>query len=306
MVPSLAMLRNDLQLLGEPELGLRLYKKMICARLFEERLIRLAGDNKLAWPIYPSYGQEACGIGVTEAAAERDLFLLPLNYRVIPYVVGRNVELQKYTDAFFRGADVDYREFFKRGFAPFSDSLGAHFALAVGWGLAFKNLNADRVCVCVFGDGAATRGPFYSALNNSVTLGLPILWLCETNQYSVSTPRSMFSSANSFADHAASHRMRTVIIDGNDATEVYRRIKKELEAVRRETRPVFVELTTYRMSEHASGDPDGYRSAAEREWWGKQDPIEALERKLTAYRIADSRTLRAIHEETSTAVAAIS
>ena len=168
------MFRNGLRLLREPELGLRLYKNMVRARMFERRLIRLAQENKLQWPIYPSYGQEACGIGVSAAAAERDLFLLTLNYRVIPYVVGRNVGLQKYTDAFFHCLPApDSREFFDKGFAPFSDSLGAHFGLALGWGLAFKSSGADRVCVCVFGDGAATRGTFHGAMNLSALLGLP-------------------------------------------------------------------------------------------------------------------------------------
>ena len=301
-----ATFRNGLWLLREPKLGIRLYKNMVLARMFERRLIRLAQENKLQWPIYPSYGQEACGIGVSAAAAERDLFLLTLNYRVIPYVVGRNVGLQKYTDAFFHCLPApDSREFFDKGFAPFSDSLGAHFGLALGWGLAFKSSGADRVSVCVFGDGAATRGTFHGAMNLSALLGLPILWVCETNQYSVSTPRSLLSAASSFADHAASYRMRSSAVDGNDVLEVCRRVKKELEAVRKDAKPAFIELMTYRMKEHAFGDPDDYRSVSEQERWEKRDPIGMLERKLRALRVADSRSLAAVHEEAFAAVAAI-
>ena len=160
-------------------------------------------------------------------------------------------------------------------------------------------LGTGRVSLAFFGDGAANQGCLYEAMNLSSVWGLPIVFLCENNQYALSTPAHTVT-AGVIADRAAGFNMPGVRVeDGQDVIKVYDAVKTATDRAREGKGPSLVEVVTYRFNEHSEGLRIGtdYRNPVEKEAWLKRDPIKLFRAYLEKQGIVEPEVLDGLEAE---------
>jgi len=161
--------------------------------------------------------------------------------------------------------------------------VGGSFSIATGAALAAKMLEQKKVAVAFFGDGASNRGTFHESANLASIWKLPVIFLCENNQYASTTPYRSSTSVEDIADRARGYGMPGVVVDGNDVFAVYEAAKAAVERARGGGGPSLVEAKTYRIKGHFVGDPELYRSKEEvQEIFAKTDPISRFERQVSS------------------------
>jgi TPP-dependent pyruvate/acetoin dehydrogenase alpha subunit len=160
--------------------------------------------------------------------------------------------------------------------------VGGGIPIATGAGLALKMKGADRVCVCFFGDGASNTGAFYEGVNLAAVWGLPVVFVCENNQYAESTPRAVHQKVKYVSDRAAAFNIPGVSMDGMDVFDVYEKTGEAIDQCRAGKGPFLLEARTYRFLGHFVGDPQNYRTKEEVEEWKKRDPIQMFRARVTA------------------------
>ena len=172
--------------------------------------------------------------------------------------------------------------------------VGGHLPLAVGLALADKMQNLERATVCFFGDGAVAEGAFHESLNLAALWKLPVLFLCENNQYAMGTALARAQSRIDISQKAAGYGIPAEAIDGMDVLAVEEAIRLALDTVRCGAGPYLLEAITYRFRPHSMYDAELYRTKAEVEQWKRRDPIDLFVARsrqlglLTDADIADS------------------
>jgi pyruvate dehydrogenase E1 component alpha subunit len=152
--------------------------------------------------------------------------------------------------------------------------LPAMLPVAVGCALAFRIRNERRVAVGWYGEGAAARGDAHEAMNLAGVRRLPVVFVCDNNQWAYSTPTHLGYSVEHLADRAASYGFDGVVVDGTDVLAVYREAKAAIEKAREGGGPTLLELKTLRMEGHAVHDDAFYVPKELFEEWAKRDPLE--------------------------------
>jgi len=170
--------------------------------------------------------------------------------------------------------------------------VGGGIPIAAGVGLAIKLRGTDQVALGVFGDGASNEGTFHESLNLASVWNLPVLFMCENNQYgmSMSDKKSMRVEV---ADRASSYGMPGVRVDGNDVAAVYEAVKKAAEHIRAGNGPYLVETLTYRYRGHSKSDRNLYRTRTEIDEWRARDPIHHFSDELIARKVATAEEAEA-------------
>jgi pyruvate dehydrogenase E1 component alpha subunit len=159
--------------------------------------------------------------------------------------------------------------------------VGGGLPQIVGAGLAFKLRGEPRVAVAFFGAGATNIGHFHESMNLAQLWNVPVVFVCENNDWAESTPRSQHMPIEDIADRAKAYGMHAVKLDGQDVQEVYKQTLKALEHARSGKGPVFMAVQTYRFAGHYIGDPQVYRDRDEaRRLRGEQDPVQKLREAL--------------------------
>jgi pyruvate dehydrogenase E1 component alpha subunit len=151
--------------------------------------------------------------------------------------------------------------------------LGANLPVAAGLGLTFKMEKTDNVVVAYFGEGASNVGDFHEALNIAGVQKLPILFICENNQYAYSVPVEKSMAIDDVADRAESYGFDGVAINGNDVLAVYQATQGALARARHGDGPTLIECKTYRWHGHSEHDKAFYRTKEELAMWKSRDPI---------------------------------
>jgi pyruvate dehydrogenase E1 component alpha subunit len=180
--------------------------------------------------------------------------------------------------------------------------VGGGLPIAVGVGLSARMRRSGQVCMVFFGDGASNEGAFHESLNLAAIWRLPVVFVCENNQYgmSMSTARSM--PVANVADRAAAYAMPGRVIDGNDFLAVYEAAHAACEAARAGDGPSLLECKTYRLRGHSKSDRNLYRTKEEIEAWRARDPILRLRDALVAAgRLTEARAA-AIETEAATEI----
>ena len=154
--------------------------------------------------------------------------------------------------------------------------VGAHIPVATGVALKISYKNEDGVVLCFFGDGAIHQGSFHESLNMAKIWNLPIVYICENNQYGMGTDFTRVSAVSDFSVMGSSYGIEGKLVNGMDVMEVYEEVSKTVEGVRKNRVPSFMEIRTYRYKGHSMSDPAKYRTAEELEIYKKQDPILSL------------------------------
>jgi TPP-dependent pyruvate/acetoin dehydrogenase alpha subunit len=167
--------------------------------------------------------------------------------------------------------------------------IGAHLPIACGaaWRAQYKG--AKDVAVCFFGDGTTNIGAFHEALNFAAVWKLPVIFVCENNLYMEYTPIGDVTAVpHPAADRASAYGLPRIVVDGNDADEVFRAANAAYEKARAGNGPSLIECMTYRHSGHSRADPAKYRPEGELEKWKERDPIKIYRERLKQFGIADS------------------
>jgi pyruvate dehydrogenase E1 component alpha subunit len=181
--------------------------------------------------------------------------------------------------------------------------VGAHLPIAAGLALGDQYQGNDAVTICMFGDGATNIGFFHEALNLSKVWNLPVLWVCENNQYGMGTAVERASAVSEIRQKAEGYDMTNSRVDGMDVIAVREATLAVLEQIRSGEGPHLMEVVTYRYRGHSMGDPERYRPLEEVKRWQESDPIGIYRRYLESQSIATAQELDTIDQRVEEEVA---
>jgi TPP-dependent pyruvate/acetoin dehydrogenase alpha subunit len=288
--------------LGE-ETRLKLYRTQVLLRDAEQRAFDLFLQNLVKGTSHLSLGQEAVAAGFACAMQPGDLSFC--TYRGHAHTLARGVpvekvlgELMQRDNGLMRGKGGSmHLTSAEHGVMGSYAIIGAHLPIACGaaWRAQYKG--AKDVSVCFFGDGTTNIGAFHEALNFAVVWKLPVIFVCENNLYMEYTPISSVTAVpQPAADRAAAYGLERILIDGNDADEVYRTAQDAFTKARAGKGPSLIECLTYRHSGHSRADPAKYRPEGELEKWKERDPVVIYRERLRQFGV-DDQTITAIDAE---------
>src|SRR6266852_1589564 len=265
-------------LLREDLLGV--YRNMVMTRGIEERGHILYRQGKIPGSFYTGRGNEAAAVGVATAMGPDDVGA-PLHrdmgvhitrgvepWRILAQYMGRADGPTKGKDGNVHMADA------KLGLIAMVSHLPAMLPVAVGCALAFRIREEARVAVGWFGEGASARGDCHEAMTLAGTRKLPVVFICDNNQFAYSTPSYLEFATEHVADRAQAYGFEGVVVDGTDVLAVYREAKRAIEKARAGGGPTLVECLTLRMEGHAVHDDAFYVPKVMFEQWAANDPIE--------------------------------
>jgi pyruvate dehydrogenase E1 component alpha subunit len=267
--------------LGDKRLHEWLYT-MHLIRAFEEKAEDLFARGLVHGTMHLSIGQEAVAVGAAAAMQEGDYLLNHHRGHGHCLAWGSDVKLMM---AEFLGKETGYCR--GRGGSMHianveKNNLGANgivaggLPISVGVGLSIKMRRTDQVCLVIFGDGAANTGAFNEALNMAAIWDLPVVYLCENNQYAMSMAVQKAFKIPHISLRAAAYGMPGVTVDGNDVLAVYEAVRQAAQRARHGQGPTLVEALTYRWRGHSKSDRQLYRTREEVKAWQARDPIRRL------------------------------
>jgi len=259
---------------------LDIYRKMATVRQFEETAADLFLKGQIPGFLHVYIGEEAVAAGVMSHLTPQDM--ITSTHRGHGHAVAKGArldmmfaELHGKKTGYCHGkggsmhiADLDL------GILGANGIVGGGVPIATGAGLALKMQGTDRVCVCFFGDGASNTGAFYEGVNLAAVWNLPVVFVCENNQYAESTPRATHQKVKYVSDRAAAFNIPGVSMDGMDVFDVYQKAGEAIDQARAGKGPILLEARTYRFFGHFVGDPQTYRTKEEVAEWRKRDPIQ--------------------------------
>jgi TPP-dependent pyruvate/acetoin dehydrogenase alpha subunit len=260
---------------------------MMLIRLFEEALEEMFSRGLLHGTMHLSIGQEATAAGACLALEKEDL--ITSTHRGHGHCLAKGAEPYKMfaellgrEDGYCRGrggsmhiADLSNGNLGANGI------VGGSLTISVGAALSFQLQKKENIVLCFFGDGAVNEGSFHEALNLASLWNLPVLFLCENNQYGMSMASSKAVAGESIASRGESYGIKSVQIDGNDVEEVFKTVKNFKNEILKTKSPRFIEAVTYRYRGHSKSDRNLYRTSDEINYWKEEkDPIKRFIGKL--------------------------
>lgn len=265
---------------------LDLYYQMVLIRRLEEQAAFLYQQGKIGGFLHLYIGQEAVSTGIISMRKPIDRVITA--YRdhgvaincglsskvVMAELLGKATGCSKGKGGSMHMADVS------KNFWGGHAIVGAHLPIAAGMALGDLYRGNDAVTICFFGDGATNIGFFHEALNLSRVWNLPVLWVCENNQYGMGTPVERASAVSEIRRKADGYNIPNRRVDGMDIMAVREAAGVALDQIRSGDGPYFLEVMTYRYRGHSMGDPERYRDQDEIKKWEEDDPIGIYRRYL--------------------------
>jgi pyruvate dehydrogenase E1 component alpha subunit len=254
-----------------------LYERMVLTRIFDQRAIALQREGRLGtYP--PSLGQEAAQVGSAYALQPSDRLFPSFREVGVQLTIGYPIhQILQYWSGDERGQQIPP----SLNIFPVCVSVGTHIPHAVGAAMAARYRNDPVAAVVWFGDGATSKGDFHEGLNMAGVFRLPIVFICQNNQWAISVPLSGQTATATLAQKALAYGFEGVQVDGNDIFAVYRATRDALQKARSGGGPTLIECLTYRVADHTTSDDAGrYRSADEVASWSARDPLLRMERYM--------------------------
>jgi len=284
---------------------LKMYSAMRLARTFEEKLAALYRQGKIFGAVYLGMGQEATSVGSVSLLQDGDLFS----------TVARNLSAW-----FYRGVKPEHvlaRWFGKDqppsngrelglfladlneiGIFPYHNgSMASWIPAGAGYALAFKMRRQPNVCLCFTGDGATSPGDFYEGVNFAAIHKLPLVIICEVNQFAYSTPPQLQMPVENVADRASAFGIYAETAFGNDLFTVIAAARRGVEHARSGHGPALIEFKTFRKRGHGEHDDMAYVSKELREFWEERDPVAMYRRWLTDRAAIDEADLKQVEDD---------
>ncbi len=261
-----------------------MYRRMCLIRYFEETVIEIHSAGELIGPAHPYIGEEAVAVGACAALRNEDRIAGNHRSHGHPIAKGGNVkgamaELLGKVDGFCKGKGGSmHLADFSVGILGESGIVASSVPIATGAGLAAKVLKKDFVSLVFFGDGASNQGACHESMNMASLWKLPVIFLCENNQYAITTSYKNSVSVDNVADRAPAYGMPGVTVDGQDAVAVHEVVSHAVARARAGDGPSLVECMTYRFEDHSLGldriRKVAYRSDEEVAEAMKRDPLD--------------------------------
>src|SRR5437016_3443048 len=248
----------------------RLYRAMLLARRLDERMVRLQRQGRIG-TFAPIKGQEASQVASVAVLRPTD-WMVP-SFRETAAMIWRGWPIEKLL-LFFAGyleggqPSPDQRDL------PITIPVSTQLPHAVGLAYAAQYRQDDVVVMAYFGDGATSEGDFHEALNFAGVWHVPIVFVCQNNQWAISVPLKKQTHSKTIAQKALAYGLPGIQVDGNDVLAVYTAAREAVERARAGEGPTLIECVTYRLGVHTTADdPTKYRSEAEVREWERKDPL---------------------------------
>jgi TPP-dependent pyruvate/acetoin dehydrogenase alpha subunit len=270
------------------ELRERMYFQMLRIRRFEERVLELFEQRAFRGATHLYVGMEAIAVGVCEALREDDY--ITSTHRGHGHCVAKGLELPRMmaeilgrSDGYCRGKGGSMHiTAMSKGMLGADAVVGGSLAIAVGAAYGSRLRGRDSVSVAFFGDGAANQGLFHEAANLAAVLDAPVIFVCENNQWAISTPVESTIRVEHIASRADGYGFPGVVVDGNDVELVHEAAVQAVERARSGAGPTLIEAKTFRVGPHSAMPMPETREAELLREWEARDPIGVLRRRLLA------------------------
>jgi pyruvate dehydrogenase E1 component alpha subunit len=260
------------------ELLLKLHSYMVLGRHFDARMLSLQRQGRLG-TFAPTTGQEASQLGAVANLRPSDWFVPAFRETVAELWRGRTME----------GVLLTYGGYNEGGKGqtgedknlPLAIPVATQIVHAAGIGWAIKYRKKEDVAMTFFGDGATSEGDFHEGMNAAGVFQLPVIFVCQNNQWAISVPRSKQTRSETLAQKAVAYGFPGIQVDGNDVLAVYAAAREAVERARSGKGPTMIECVTYRMKMHTTADdPKRYRKEEEVKAWEEKDPITRFRKYL--------------------------
>lgn len=287
----------------EKDKKLHLLHQMMRVRQMEQKAYELYTEEKIRGFLHLYDGEEAVAVGVIENLREEDSIIA--TYREHGHALVRGVSMKSIMAEMYgkaegcsggRGGSMHLYDQ-KTNFLGGSAIVGNGLPMAVGVAFAYKSLEQEKVAACFFGEGAVDEGEFHESLNLASLWGLPVLFICENNLYSMGMPFQLAEAETDLVKKANAYKVDGTSVNGMEVMEVLEAARQAIQYVRKERKPYFLECQTYRYRAHSMFDPERYRSKQEVEEWKKRDPIKTFTDQLKEEGLFTEEEFEALNDQ---------
>lgn len=254
----------------EKEQARWIYKTMNEIRFFEEKVHKIFSDGQIPGFVHLYVGEEAVATGVMSQLTDDDY--ITSTHRGHGHAIAKGCDLNGMMAEIMgkrdglghgKGGSMHVAEIDK-GMLGANGIVGGGFGLAIGASISIINQGKDNVAVCFFGDGAANEGTFHEGLNFASILNLPVIFVCENNQFAEGTTHDYASASETIAERASAYNMPGIRVDGMDVLEVYKATQEAVDRAKKGEGPTLIECDTYRKYGHFEGDEQKVKSPDDR------------------------------------------
>jgi pyruvate dehydrogenase E1 component alpha subunit len=282
---------------------IEIYRKMLMIRLFEEEVVKLFSRGQIPGFLHTYIGEEAVAVGVISALRKDDY--VTSTHRGHGHCIAKGADINRMMAELFgkatgyckgKGGSMHIADF-ELNMLGANGIVGAGLPFACGAGLSSKMRKTDQVAVGFFGDGASNEGTFHESLNLAAVWSLPVLFVCENNQYAVSYHVQKASLVENLAERASAYGIPGVTVDGCDVMSVHDAASQAVDRARKGKGPTLLECKTYRWRGHYEGDPQTYRTKEEVAEWMKKCPISLFEDKLYTMKVMTRDTAKEVRAQ---------
>ncbi len=290
------------------KLAKNLLKKMCLIRAFEEQADKSYMEGKVHGTIHVSIGQEASSVGSISALNPDDYILS--THRGHGHSLAKGADPKLMMAELF-GKEAGYCHG-RGGSMHIADIAGGNLGangvvgggnpMAVGVGLAIKMRKQNQVVLCFFGDGAFANGAFHESMQLVVRFELPVIYICENNQYAMSFPTGDEKTSEQLAESGEYYGMPGIAVDGNDVLAVRKVVQEAVDRARTGDGPSLIITDTYRRKAHSRSDRDAYRDKKEVKEWEAKDPILRFKKLVTDDDLLTEEEIDNIAQQANTSV----
>ncbi len=278
------------------------YELMLRIRRFEERCLMAYSQQKIRGFLHVYIGQEAITAGMESVLRPTDCIVT--GYRQHGTAIGRGITTKAAMAELYgkvtgvnkgKGGSMHFMSKEHKYFGG-NGIVGAQIPIGAGIAFAEKYRGTDNLCVTMFGDGAARQGALHEAFNMAMTWKLPVLFICENNQYAMGTSVERTSNVLDLFKLGYAYEMPSEAVDGMAPESVYEAISRAAAHIRSGAGPYYLEIKTYRYKGHSVSDPGSYRTREELKSYQDIDPIKVTENKILGLGFATEAEIEAIKE----------
>jgi TPP-dependent pyruvate/acetoin dehydrogenase alpha subunit len=289
---------------------IEIYRRMLTVRRFEEAIFDLYRGGKMPGLAHLYSGEEAVAVGACAALKDDDF--ITSTHRGHGHILAKGGEPRRMMaevtgriDGYCRGKGGEMHiADFNLGILGANGIVGGGLGIAAGAAFSAKKRGTGQVSVAFFGEGAVNQGIFYETMNMASVWKLPLIYVCENNQYGEYTSWTNITAGERIIDRPIAMGAAGISVDGNDPLAVYEATLEAAERARKGEGPSFIECLTYRYTGHHVGEPGkGYRSEEEIEEWHRRDPIPRFEKYMVEHQIASGTDIEEVQAEVEREIA---